>query len=116
MERKPLKKGKFVYNKKESPTLNNEMWGFFLSIWAKRSHRSEISRDSIYGEPLSSYFHHIILKSDILYGELGKFDEENVILLSLEEHEAVHRDMYKYEEINKRREKLIEKYEKIRGK
>lgn len=118
MKKTPLKRGKLVYKnkKKESPTSKNEMWEFFLSIWKSRPHRSEVSGKYLQGQPLSTMFHHIILKSDMLYGELGKFDEENIILLSMEEHEVVHKDATKYEEINKRRERLIEKYEKIRGK
>ena len=39
------------------------------------------------------------------------YDEENIVLLTLEEHDNVERDMYKYEIINKMREKLLKKYE-----
>ena len=110
MERKPLNRGtkKLVSKKKKeySPNMGN----FFLSIWNKRPHKSEVSNIALHGEPLSIYFHHILEKSDILYGELAKFDESNIILLSGEEHEQIHKDMYLYEEVNKRREKLLEKY------
>jgi len=91
------------------------MGNFFLSIWNKRPHKSEVSNIALHGEPLSIYFHHIVEKYDILYGELAKFDENNIILLSGEEHEQIHKDMYLYEEVNKRREKLLEKYEKERN-
>jgi len=38
-------------------------------------------------------------------------DEENIILLTLNEHSNVENDMYKYEEVNIRREQLKKKYE-----
>lgn len=53
------------------------------------------------------FFHHILPKKKY---PKAKLDEENVIILSLDEHENVEIDMYRYEEINKRREQLIEKY------
>jgi hypothetical protein len=37
-------------------------------------------------------------------------DEENIILLSLSEHEQVEMDIYRYEEVNKKREQLKIKY------
>ena len=40
------------------------------------------------------------------------YDKENIILLTADEHSIVHLDMYKYEEINKRRELLLIKYNK----
>ena len=39
------------------------------------------------------------------------FDEENIILLTLEEHDQVEMDPTRYEEINKKREQLKKKYE-----
>jgi hypothetical protein len=80
---------------------------FFLSIWKKRDHKSEISGKKIYGEPLSTYFHHLLSKKK--YPEAA-YDEENIIILTFEEHDKVEMDMYFYEEINKRREKLKIKY------
>lgn len=83
------------------------MRDFFLSIWNKRPHFSEVSGTYLGREPLSTFFHHILLKSKIPEAAL---DEENIILISSTEHERVHNDMYRYEEINKRREYLLEKY------
>ena len=85
----------------------NKMRDFFLSIWGKRMHRSEISGISLGREPLSVYFHHILLKEqhpNMMY------DEENIILLTLDEHTNCHSDMYRYPEVNRRRELLKEKY------
>ena len=90
----------------------HQMKDFFLEIWKERPHYSEISQQFLGNEPKTLYFHHIILKSDKKYGEVGKYDRENIILLTADEHQMVHLDMYKYEEITKRRELLLIKYNK----
>ena len=87
--------------------INNEMYDFFRTIWSKRPHRSEISNTSLGNEILTIFFHHILLKSKT---PEAMYDESNIILLSYSEHQTVHSDMYKYEEINKRREELLIKY------
>jgi len=79
----------------------------FLDIWKKRSHHSEVSSDYLGREPMSTYFHHILAKEK--YPE-ACLDEENIILLTLEEHSNVENDMYRYDEINNRRISLKEKY------
>lgn len=85
-----------------------ELHKFFLQIWKKRQHLSENSGLPLVGEPLSVYFHHILPKNK--YPE-AEFDEENIILLTLNEHDQVESDMYRFEEVNKRRELLQKKYE-----
>ena len=84
-----------------------EMREFFLQIWKKRLHLSEVSGLPLIGEPLSVYFHHILPKSKYPQACL---DEENIILLTWEEHDQVEMDMYRYEDINNRREQLKQKY------
>jgi len=79
----------------------------FLDIWKKRRHHSEVSGDYLGKEPMSTYFHHILAKEK--YPE-ACLDEENIILLTLEEHSNVENDMYRYDEVNKRREQLKLKY------
>ena len=86
---------------------NFQMQHFFISIWKDRDHRSEVSKTSLGSEALSVFFHHIIPKEK--YPE-AKFDPENIVLLTLDEHSSVELDMYKYEEVNKRRESLHIKY------
>jgi hypothetical protein len=81
---------------------------FFLSIWKKRPHRSEVSDTYLGQEALSTYFHHILPKEK--YPE-ACLDKENIILLTLEEHSNVENDMYRYEEVNRRRNLLKLKYE-----
>ncbi len=80
----------------------------FLDIWKNRPHKSEVSGTYLGSEPMSTYFHHILAKEKY---PKACFDEENIILLTLEEHDNVERDMYKYEEVNRRRELLKKKYD-----
>ncbi len=86
----------------------SEMQQFFLSVWNKRPHHSQISMDYLGKEPLSIFFHHILPKEK--YPQ-AIFDEENIVLLTSEEHANVESDMYRYEIINKMRENLLKKYE-----
>jgi len=85
----------------------NPMWEFFLQIWNKRAHVSEVSGERLPSPPTSLYFHHILLKSK---HPQAKFASENIILLTPEEHQRVHYDMYSFEEVNNRRESLLKKY------
>ena len=95
--------------KKDELILQTEaMQWFFLEIWKKRKHYSELSGDYLGSEALSTYFHHILPKSK--YPE-ACLDEENIILLTWEEHDQVEMDPTRYEEVNKRREQLKQKYE-----
>lgn len=91
----------------KSPDNALKMKMFFMDCWKTRPHRSEVSDVYLGSEPMSTYFHHILPKSK--YPE-ACFDEENIILLTLDEHTNVEADMYKYEEVNKRREQLKIKY------
>jgi hypothetical protein len=85
-----------------------KMRNFFMEIWKKRPHKSEVSGAYLGSEAMSTYFHHILPKEK--YPE-ACLDEENIILLTLEEHSNVENDMYKYEEVNERRKQLKIKYE-----
>jgi len=117
--KKPLSSGKGFSSRKssllpqkldKSPSKFLEMREFFLSIWKKKPHRSEISDTYLGKEPMSTYFHHILPKEK--YPE-ACLDEENIILLTLEEHSNVENDMYRYEEVNERRNHLLKKYERF---
>lgn len=85
----------------------DEMFSFFLDIWKKRKHQSEISGKYLGKEPLSIYFHHILPKEK--YKE-ASLDEENIILLTWEEHDQVERDIFRYPKINELRDQLLNKY------
>lgn len=80
---------------------------FFKEIWEKRDHVSEVSGDFLDKEPRSTFFHHILAKGKY---PIAAFDEENIILLTPDEHNNVENDMYRYEEINVRRRYLQKKY------
>jgi hypothetical protein len=95
--------------KKVSDGKTHQMREMFLGIWKKRKHHSEVSGAYLGKEPMSTYFHHILPKEK--YPE-ACLDEENIILLTLEEHSNVENDMYRYEEVNKRRNYLLTKYER----
>ena len=95
--------------KKVSDGKTHQMREMFLGIWKKRKHHSEVSGAYLGKEPMSTYFHHILPKEK--YPE-ACLDEENIILLTLEEHSNVENDIYRYEEVNKRRNHLLTKYER----
>lgn len=87
----------------------NEMHLFFMDIWKKRRHYSEVSNTYLGNEALSIFFHHILPKDK--YPQAA-FDEENIILLTLDEHTNVESSTYKYPVINERRERLLSKLNK----
>ena len=107
--RKPLTAKKGLKAVKKEPAIRDisEMQQFFLQIWNKRLHYSQVSMDYLGKEPLTVFFHHILPKEK--YPE-AMFDEENIILLTWQEHDQVEMDPTRYEEVNKRREKLKQKY------
>jgi hypothetical protein len=109
--RKGLSSGRplLTTKKKVSDGKSHQMREMFLDIWKKKPHKSEISGVYLGKEPMSTYFHHILPKEK--YPE-ACVDEENIILLTLEEHSNVENDMYRYEEVNNRRNLLKLKYEK----
>ena len=113
--KKPFKPSKYKKNlsfKPKNYEANYEevlkMKNFFMDIWKKKPHKSEISGVPLGSEALSTFFHHILPKSK--YPE-ASLDEENIILLTWEEHDQVESDTTRYDEVNKRRELLKQKYE-----
>lgn len=84
------------------------MFNFFISLWALKPHYSEISGAYLGKLPLSTFFHHILPKSK--YPE-AKYDKDNLIFVTFEEHQSVESNIYKYEIINEKRKKLLIKYE-----
>jgi len=108
----PMKMSKGLMQRiREAPTskvdkVAERRW-MFLLIWNKRSHKSEVSGDFLGKEPLTTFFHHILPKSK--YPELDLI-EENIMLMTPDEHNNVENDMYRYEEVNKRRDYLLKKY------
>lgn len=115
--RKPLPKVSSGFAKKlDKPVKSDEeirqiseMREFFLQIWSKRSHHSEVSGRWLGKDPLTVFFHHILPKEKYPHAAL---DEENIVLLTIDEHEQVENNIYRYEEINEQRKYLLNKYQK----
>ena len=105
LRRTPLRKFKKALPSKGKSSLNKDHL-FFMEIWKKRPHRSEISGVYLGKEPSSAFFHHILPKNK--YPEV-RMDEENIILLTIDEHADVESDMYKFDIINQRRINLLKK-------
>jgi hypothetical protein len=107
--RKNAKKMSSLFTKKLDNSSHNslKMNEFFMTIWNKKPHRSEISGISLGKEPLTIFFHHILPKEK--YPQ-ACFDEENIILLTWEEHDQVEMDIYRYDKINEQRNYLKTKY------
>lgn len=89
---------------------NKELVELYMRIWSKRPNYSEISGEWLGREPLSIFFHHIIPKRE---NKEAIFDEENVILLTFQEHQNVENNKFRYEEINNRRNYLEKKYNNL---
>ena len=109
--RKPLPKSRIPVKKQATDRKSSEMHEFFLQLWKKFPHYSMVSGKYLGSEPLSVFFHHILPKEK--YPEAA-LDEENIVFLTLEEHDQVEMDMYRYEEVNERRKLLKVKYERAK--
>jgi len=110
--RKPLPKSRGFskpVRKQEDNQQISEMREFFLQLWQKKRHYSEVSNTYLGNEPLTTFFHHILPKNK--YPEAA-LDEENIILLTLQEHDQVEMDIYRYDVVNAKRKILLEKYGK----
>lgn len=109
--RKPLAKTKGLSKVAKDVSFDrniSDMNAFFLQVWAKRKHYSEVSGDYLGKEPLTIFFHHILPKEKF---PQAKYDDDNIILLTFDEHNNVENNIYKYEEVNGRRNHLKIKYE-----
>ena len=56
---------------------------FFWEIWNERPHVSEVSGMRLGPEPLAHYFSHVLPKSTY---PKGKFDKDNILLMTFTEH------------------------------
>lgn len=108
---KPLKYNKRLAKKiKKAGKQSGERYKLFMVLWKKRGPKSEVSGERIYGEPSSAHFHHILPKSKFPIADL---DPENIIIMTMDEHANVENDMFRYDEVNRRREQLLKKYDLI---
>lgn len=99
--RTPLKRS----TKKKESKIEGDV-EFYKGIWGSRVHKSEVS-GIVLGRFNLMYFHHILPKSK--YPDL-RYDPDNIIVLHPDEHSIVEGDMYRYEEVNRRRELLKSKH------
>ena len=105
IKKKPFHQQKNYQEKlKENEKLKN--W-FFEEFWLKNKRISEVSGDVVGYTFSTAYYHHILNKKEY---PLFKYKKENIIVLTLQEHYTVERLPHFYEEINKRKEKLLEEY------
>lgn len=93
----------------EKKEMTKRMQSVFMDIWLERPHKSEVSGRWLGREALTVFFHHILPKEK--YPE-ATLDVENIILLTFDEHHKVEQDPMFFEEVNKRRAKLKEKYDR----
>jgi hypothetical protein len=105
--RKPLPKSRISVKIHADGRKSSDLHEFFLKLWKKFPHYSMVSGKYLGNEPLSVFFHHILPKEK--YPQAAE-DEENIILLTLEEHDQVEMDMYRYDEVNEKRNYLKIKY------
>lgn len=109
MKRTPLKKisekrkGKLA----EEREMRVQEYNMFEEIWGERPHRSEVSGTWLGHEGLSTFFHHILPKSRF---PALRYEKENIILLTFQEHNQVESHPEFYPEINRRRDELKLKF------
>src|SRR5260221_3914991 len=99
MIKKKTKSQEKITKEKED---SNKMKELVTIIWNKRKHFSEVSGIYLGFHASTLYFHHIIPSRKC---EQGKYDEDNIILLTGDEHSSVESNIYKYEIINEKRKK-----------
>ena len=100
-------KEKDIIETLKKATETDKLKQFFISLWNKRAHYSEVSNTFLGNSFSTIYQHHILSKSK--YPELA-LKEDNIIFLTFQEHQQVEADIYRYEEINNRRKQLKIKY------
>ncbi len=96
--------------RKNPSKVDTYMRDLFLIIWRKRPHVSEVSGEVIFSPPSSANFHHILHKEN---HEEAMYDEENVIILTLDEHTNCHNGAIEYEEVERRKKILMNKYDLV---
>lgn len=114
---KPLKKSflskkpteKALIAREEKKEYTQKQWLFFLEIWKNRPHISFESGQPIYGEPLSTMFHHCLEKGIEKYKKYA-LEDWNIVLLLPSEHNQVHSDISKTPKVAEYTLKLKEKY------
>jgi len=103
--KKPVSQNKIIKNNEHAEKLKE----FFINVWDKNEHYSEVSGTFLGNNFSTIYMHHILEKRNF---PEACFDKENIVFLTAEEHASVELDKFKYEYINNKRNQLILKYER----
>ncbi len=101
------RKPKTVEQLQEQSEQHTKDWAFYNEVWNERGPYSEVSGTYLGSEVNKACIHHIVPKST---WKGGRYIKENCILMTMDEHSAVENSMYKYEEVNKRREYVKSMY------
>lgn len=80
-----------------------KMWNVFLEVWRNREHKCSETGERLNGEPLSVYFHHVLEKE--IWPQF-QFEKWNIVLVSWQTHDQVHKDLDKCPKIKQYRELL----------
>jgi hypothetical protein len=83
--RKISRKGKERREQKSKLSEKDKL--FWAAIWEEREHVDFETNEPIFGEPLTLYFHHILLKSK--YPQY-RFKKWNIVLVSWDTHTKTH--------------------------
>jgi hypothetical protein len=96
----------------DSLDLNKKMIGIFMDIWRQRKHVCYETGESLGKEPLTIYFHHVLPKHKYPEYMLAPW---NIVLVSVETHDQVERDIDKCPKIKKLFLELLEKHRNFVG-
>lgn len=82
---------------------------FFMQIWNKTPHNKRVCYETgvkLKYPPLTTYFHHVLEKSDHKYKKFA-YKEWNIVLLHPDVHTQVHIDIDKTPKVKALREQLL---------
>jgi hypothetical protein len=101
-----LKKKKKSLESLSSDEIDNRILDaeFMAEIWQERPHIDFETGEKLYGEPLKSYFHHVLEKEQ--YPQF-RYEKWNIVLVSVNTHSQCHTNMDFCPKIKEYREKLI---------
>lgn len=73
-------------------------------IWQEREHVCHETGEKLYGEPLKSYFHHVLEKE--MYPQF-RYEKWNMVLVSVATHYQIHNDITFCPRIKALKEQLL---------
>lgn len=100
------------------PFIFENQLAMFIHIWMTRPHFSEVSGNPLGNEMMSYFFSHVLSKGA---EPAAKLDQENILLMTLEEHQTWENHKYDirnhpdWRHVFKREEYIKIKYNAARG-